>query len=401
MKLKTVLVSLFVFFAACTPESDPKPPGADGGVWDLGDPRPDAGGGDDQGGFLDIGGGGDGGDHDAGGGEDMGPPTRDVVFRLENTSGAPVFAYNRVAGDASCEPGFWLEVAQDGVRQKIGSDCSACSCAEPECAVCAFDCAPGVQVDYAQLAPGEAREFTWDGLFRMGEERDTGYCEVLEEPTGALTATFCWADAFVTDEFGPFGELAEESCTEVEFERTDGLVEVVIPELVQRTITFEMKNATGTDLYAHTDGGTSFCDTGVWLQLAQENPYSDGPELLRTYEDCNVCSCVEVAQEGVQTCNPACPAIGCPAPTIEAFEFPAGSSRSFTWSVTHFGLGDVGGERCERELRPSDRVTAQFCWATGATNGLPATLQDVECEAVEFDPYDTESVVYEVTTTTP
>ena len=194
-------------------------------------------------------GGADGGGEDSGGedfgrdagGEDGGTPGAGPVFRLLNNDGTPVFAYHGAGMGQACGWGSFLEILEDGVSQRVQDDCSFCDCGTQEdCAVCAFDCAPGANPQYNQIEPGVARTFAWDGMFRVYDDAQSCMDQRAPQSTN-LVARFCWGHSFEFT-FDSWGDIADVECAEVPFDMNDELVEYVIEPSARELVTFTMTN---------------------------------------------------------------------------------------------------------------------------------------------------------------
>lgn len=343
--------------------------------WKLGDDAgPDAGGDvsiDDSGADS---GGDSGGGTDAG--VDVGLPPGAITFTLTNEHTNPVFAYHGVSGGISCFDGAWLEILEDGEPRRIVSDCSRCSCDDgPDCAVCAIDCAPGADPNYAQLSVGESRSFVWDGLLRVDAITQNGQCEALRAPQSTgLSARFCWGHSF-EETSGPFGLISTVVCEDVDFDPSDVLVEHTILPTARDEVQFELSNGTTEMRYAHFSAGGP-CDSGTWLSLEREGTP------LRIIDYCGQCSCTEV--DDASMCPQPCPAIACPQPTSEAFELPPGGLRRHSWSRVAYTDEEVNGIACERDRLVTGPLTARLCWGNDVDESLQ--LIGETCETIEFDP---------------
>lgn len=369
---KILILALLTTTFACG-QHDPK-----GDGWKLGDDT-----GTDAG--TDDGGGSDGGISD--GGTDAGTTPSTVTFRLTNGDSLPVFAYGAVAGGPSCGGGAWLEVLEDGSSRRISSDCGRCSCDDaPNCNVCAYDCAPGANPDYAQLDTHQSRTFEWDGLLRVDDSAPDGtQCESKRPPqSDTLTARFCWGYAFEPT-FESFGEVADIECADVEFSPSDSVVEYTIGTKTREPMQFEMTNTTSETLYARTSPN-SICDFGSWLALERNG------DPLQIVGQCGDCRCADVGDPNM--CPQPCPGVACAPPSKETFELPPGGQRSFTWNRTALFDDTVSGMACQWSRLITGPVTAQFCWGTDVDDNF--ALVNETCVSAEFDPFTDTVVSHEI-----
>lgn len=86
---------------------------------------------------------------------------RSITFLMRNTTDETLYL---VEGDSST---LAWSMTLDGARVQPEKGCAQCVCDEEQCAVC------GAWLpDVVELAPGEERSFSWDGVL-WGQEPDT------------------------------------------------------------------------------------------------------------------------------------------------------------------------------------------------------------------------------------
>ena len=340
----------------------------------------------DAGGEPDTGSDGGGGGGDAG--PDAGPGPGAVTFRLLNESEVPVFAYHVAGAFAPCAAGRFVEVLENGESQRIKDDCSLCGCDEADCPVCLFDCAPGADPDYEQLGVGEARSFTWDGLFRVEQPNgEGGICLADRAPQAdTLTARFCWGHAFeVTSD--PWGDITDIECQDVEFSPDEPLVEVTILPTAREPVEFRLTSGTQNTLYAAL-GLADRCEASEWLRLSQE----DRPLVLSP--PCGQCLCDEVAAG--EMCLTPCPGAPCEPPTAELYELPPGGQRSYLWNRVEYVDDIVDNRSCLHDRLATGELTATLCWGE-QFDETTNSIADIQCETIQFDPYLDPNVSHTIT----